>query len=78
MFDILPQELKSVAVRAKVKYAPHPYVWMAPARALSTGLGIESDGLELPPDELPEWEAERVKVFPVVRICCLYAVRTCI
>ncbi|TFK70088.1 Clavaminate synthase-like protein [Pluteus cervinus] len=66
MFDILPQELKSVAVRAKVKYAPHPYVWMAPARALPTGLGIESDGLELPSDELPEWEVERVKVFPVV------------
>ena len=29
MFDILPPELKSVAVRARVRYAPHPYVWMA-------------------------------------------------
>ena len=66
MFDILPAESKSLAVRAKVKYAPHPYVWMAPARAMPTGLGIESEGLELPLSELPDWEEERVKVFPLV------------
>ena len=67
MFDILPAESKSLAVRAKVKYAPHPYVWMAPAHAMPTGLGIESEGLELPLSELPDWEEERVKVFPLVR-----------
>ncbi|KAL0952015.1 hypothetical protein HGRIS_008664 [Hohenbuehelia grisea] len=66
MFDILPSELKSLAVRSKVKYAPHPYVWMAPARALSTGLGIESDGHELPFEELPPWEESRRKTLPVV------------
>ncbi|KAK1224432.1 hypothetical protein PQX77_012654 [Marasmius sp. AFHP31] len=66
MFDILPPELKSLAVRTKVKYAPHPYVWMAPARALSTGLGIESDGLELPLNELPEWEESKLKILPVL------------
>ena len=67
MFDILPKELKSLAVRAKVKYAPHPYVWMAPAHAMSTGLGIESEGLELPLEELPEWSEEKRKILPVVR-----------
>ncbi|KIY68022.1 Clavaminate synthase-like protein [Cylindrobasidium torrendii FP15055 ss-10] len=66
MFDILPADLKSVAIRSRVKYAPHPYVWMAPSRAMSTGLGIESDGLEMPLSELPEWEESRIKVFPVV------------
>lgn len=66
MFDILPSELKSLAVRSKVKYAPHPYVWMAPAHALSTGLGIESEGLELPLEELPPWEESRIKTLPVV------------
>ena len=66
MFDILPVEQKSLAVRAKVKYAPHPYVWMAPSRAMPTGLGMESEGLELPMNELPEWEEAKVKVFPVV------------
>ncbi|EPQ60198.1 Clavaminate synthase-like protein [Gloeophyllum trabeum ATCC 11539] len=65
MFDILPDELKSVAVRTRVKYAPHPYVWMAPARAMSTGLGIESEGRELPWDELPPWEESRIKILPM-------------
>ncbi|KAG9019396.1 hypothetical protein FRB90_002906 [Tulasnella sp. 427] len=65
MFDILPKDLKSLAVRSKVKYAPHPYVWMAPAHAMSTGLGIETEGLELPLEELPPWEEEKVKAYPI-------------
>ena len=67
MFDILPPELKSLAVRSRVKYAPHPYVWMAPAHAKSTGLGIETEGLEMSWDELPPWEEKKIKVFPLVR-----------
>lgn len=68
MFEILPKEYKSLVVRTKVKYAPHPYVWMAPARAMSTGLGIETEGLELPDEELPPWEESKIKVFPIVRL----------
>ncbi|GBE77382.1 Putative dioxygenase [Sparassis crispa] len=66
MFEILPPELKSLAVRSKAKYAPHPYVWMAPAHAMSTGLGIETEGLELPLSELPPWDESKVKVLPVL------------
>ena len=66
MFSILPPELKSLAVRSKIRYAPHPYVWMAPAKALATGLGIVSDGLEMDLNELPEWEESKVKTYPVV------------
>ncbi len=66
MFNILPPEYKSLAVRSRVKYAPHPYVWMGPAHALSTGLGIETEGLEVPLNELPHWEQEKIKVFPLV------------
>ncbi|KAG9313892.1 taurine catabolism dioxygenase [Chiua virens] len=66
MFGILPPELKSVAVRTSVRYAPHPYVWMSPSHALPTALGIQSEGLELPLDELPEWDESKVKTFPMV------------
>ncbi|KAI0082139.1 Clavaminate synthase-like protein [Panus rudis PR-1116 ss-1] len=66
MFDILPPELKSLAVRSKVKYAPHPYVWMAPAHAKSTGLGIETEGLEMPFADLPAWDESKIKIFPVL------------
>jgi hypothetical protein len=67
MFDILSPAHKSLAVRAKVKYAPHPYVWMATARALPTGLGIESEGRETPLTDLPPWQESKIKTFPVVR-----------
>lgn len=39
---------------------------MKPAKAMSTGLGIESDGLELPMNELPEWEESKIKTLPMV------------
>jgi xanthine dioxygenase len=68
MFDILPSELKSLAVRSKVKFAPHCFVWMAPAHAHSTGLKMETEGLELPWDELPPWEESKIVVLPVVSI----------
>jgi len=66
MFDILPRELQSLAVRAKVRYAPHPYIWMAPARSNTTGLGLLTESKELPLSELPEWKEDSVKVFPMV------------
>lgn len=66
MFDILPDQYKSLAVRMRVKYAPHPYVWMSPTSAMSTGLGIESEGLEKPLDELPPWEESKQKTLPAV------------
>jgi len=74
MFDILPDNLKSVAVRAKVKYAPHPYVWMAPSHALPTGLGIETEGLELPLDEVPTYEESKRQTLPVVSTSPLHVV----
>ncbi|GLD82991.1 taurine catabolism dioxygenase [Collybia sordida] len=66
MFNILPPHFKSLAVRSRVKYAPHMFVWMSPAHITSTGLGIESEGLEMPLDELPEWEDAKCKTLPVL------------
>ncbi|PCH34415.1 Clavaminate synthase-like protein [Wolfiporia cocos MD-104 SS10] len=66
MFEILPPELKSVAVRGRVKYAPHPYVWISTAKAKSTGLGIETEGLEVPYDQLSPWEESKVQVLPML------------
>src|SRR5258707_3613578 len=59
MFDILPRELQSVAVRARVRYVPHPFEWMTPATAHSTGLTL---------NELPPWTEDKMKVLPVVRV----------
>ena len=40
---------------------------MSKAHALPTGLGIESECLELGEDELPEWEESKIKTYPIVR-----------
>ncbi|KAF9011251.1 Clavaminate synthase-like protein [Cyathus striatus] len=66
MFDILPAELKSVAIRARATYAPHPFEWMRTAHALPTGLGLEIEGLEKPLDELTPWTEENLKTYPFV------------
>lgn len=66
MFEILPKELKSLAVRTKVQYAPHPYVWMSEAKAKPTGLGIECEGKELSKDKLPAWKESEIKVYPLL------------
>jgi hypothetical protein len=39
-------------INAKVEYAPHRYIWMSRAPFRSDGLGMVSDGLELPDSEL--------------------------
>ncbi|KAJ2917854.1 hypothetical protein MD484_g2551, partial [Candolleomyces efflorescens] len=63
-FDILPDEWKSFAVRARARYAPHPFEWIRNAKAVSTGLGIVSEGLEKPFTELSSWEEEKRKTYP--------------
>jgi hypothetical protein len=68
MFGVLEREMKSLVVRSRVRYAPHCFVWMVPARAHSTGLGIETDGKEVPLGELPYWEEGGIQVLPVVSV----------
>lgn len=42
------------------------YIWMSSAHALSTGLGLHSEGLELPETELPPIDKKKVMIFPMV------------
>lgn len=65
-FDKLSEEDKKLALDTIVEYAPHPYIFISPARATSDGLTMVSEGKELPFDELPEWEESKVKKLPMV------------
>jgi len=65
-FDILSPEMKDLAFRTQVKYAAHPYLWISKARAHSTGLGIVSEGRELPKEELPPINEEAIKIYPML------------
>ncbi|KAJ7758226.1 hypothetical protein B0H14DRAFT_3166124 [Mycena olivaceomarginata] len=66
VWALLLPELKSVAMRARVMYVPHPYVWMGPAHAKSTRLGLECDGIEVELGALPPWEEAQHKTLPVL------------
>lgn len=67
MFEVMSDEMKSLAVRARAKYAPLPFEWMGRAHAVSTGLGLEVEGLEKIYEELGEWTEDGIKIYPFVR-----------
>ncbi|KAF9892089.1 hypothetical protein FE257_002495 [Aspergillus nanangensis] len=66
MFDLLSAEDKEFARSSCVEYAPHPYIWMSPARALPTGLGMYSEDKELPLDALPPVDESKIQILPMV------------
>ncbi|TGO60487.1 hypothetical protein BOTNAR_0145g00130 [Botryotinia narcissicola] len=65
MYNLLSEEDKEYVRGAKVEYAPHPYIWMSPARSRSTGLGMVSEGNELPLSELPPVDEKDIKILPM-------------
>lgn len=65
MYDLLSEEDKEFVRTTKVQYAPHPYVWMSPAKSKSDGLGLVSEGLELSPSQLPEIDESKIKILPM-------------
>ncbi|KAK9468668.1 hypothetical protein V1512DRAFT_203062 [Lipomyces arxii] len=65
-FDNLSDEEKEFVLNTTVVYAPHPYIFISPARATSDGLTMVSEGKETPLNELPEWEEAKVKRLPLV------------
>jgi xanthine dioxygenase len=66
MYDRLSEEEKEFVRTSKIQYAPHPYIWMSPCQSFSTGLGLYSDGTELPYSELPEIDESKIKIMPMV------------
>jgi alpha-ketoglutarate-dependent taurine dioxygenase len=65
MYNLLSEEDKEFVRNAKVEYAPHPYIWMSPAKSRSDGLGIVSEGLELPLSDLPPINEADIKILPM-------------
>ena len=65
MYDLLSEEDKEFVRGAKVEYAPHPYIWMSPARSRSDGLGMVSEGKELDVSDLPPINEADIKILPM-------------
>lgn len=65
MFERLSPAEQEFVRASKVEYAPHPYIWMRSARSRPTGLGLYSEGRELPESQLPPIEEEKIMAFPM-------------
>lgn len=65
MFDQLSPEDQEFARTTKVEYAPHPYIWMSGAKSRPTGLGLVSENKEVPLDQLPEIEQDKIQILPM-------------
>ncbi|KAK1457697.1 TfdA family Taurine catabolism dioxygenase TauD [Colletotrichum melonis] len=65
MYDNLSPEDQEFVRTTKVEYAPHPYVWMSSAKSRSTGLGMVSEGKEVPLDDLPPIDEEKIQILPM-------------
>ncbi|KAL2873841.1 Alpha-ketoglutarate-dependent xanthine dioxygenase xan-1 [Colletotrichum sp. CLE4] len=65
MYDNLSPEDQEFVRTTKVEYAPHPYVWMSSAKSRSTGLGMVSEGKEVPLDDLPPIEEDKIQILPM-------------
>lgn len=65
LYELLSEEEKEFVRTSKVEYAAHPYIWMSKAKARSNGLGIVSEGLEFPDEDLPPVEESKVRIYPM-------------
>ncbi|KAK6219376.1 hypothetical protein LQW54_002364 [Pestalotiopsis sp. IQ-011] len=65
LYELLSEEEEALVRGGRVEYAAHPYIWMSKAKARSNGLGLFSDGLELPEDQLPAADPAKVRVYPM-------------
>lgn len=88
-FERLSEEEKNFALNTVVEYAPHPYIFISPAKATKDGLTMVSEGKEMDLDKLPEWEESKIKRLPMVWTnpvtkkhhlqvhgCCIYKLHT--
>lgn len=65
MYDMLSEEDKAFVRGSKIEYGAHPYIWISKAKSRSNGLGVVSDGLELPQEDLPPIDQEKIKTYPM-------------
>lgn len=66
MFDLLSEKQKEFVLTSRIEYAPHPYVWMSSAKSRPDGLGMVSEGLELPETDLPAFASDDIQILPMV------------
>ncbi|RDW62288.1 clavaminate synthase-like protein [Coleophoma cylindrospora] len=66
LYDLLSEEEKEMAENSWVEYAPFPYMWIENCKGNANGLGLVTQGKEHTMEEMPEWNPDFVKTYPMV------------
>lgn len=64
-YDQLSPEDQLFARTTRVEYAAHPYIWMSGAKSRADGLGLLSQDIELPVEQLPPVDASQIQILPM-------------
>ncbi|KAL4790928.1 hypothetical protein BDV19DRAFT_401736 [Aspergillus venezuelensis] len=64
--ELLDDKMKSIVHNSCIEYAPHAFKWMSTARSSQLGHILETEGKEIPLDELPEWSEDKICIYPMV------------
>lgn len=63
---ILDEETRNTVMNSRIEYAPHAFKWMSTAHSTRLGHLIETEGLEVPLEELPPYDRSKVCIYPMV------------
>lgn len=66
MYELLSEEDKEFVRTSEVEYGAHPYIWISEARSRPNGLGLFSEGRELPDSRLPPVDQGKIRRYPMV------------
>ncbi|GAA5826498.1 hypothetical protein JCM11251_002399 [Rhodosporidiobolus azoricus] len=65
-YEMLTEAEKRVVCHSRIAYAPRAFTWMSTTRFTEDGASIYSEGREMSLDDLPEWEEDKCKTYPMV------------
>ncbi|KAK4700350.1 xanthine dioxygenase, partial [Phenoliferia sp. Uapishka_3] len=64
-FKMMSPADQELARNSKVEYWPHPYVQNGMCKIGNAGLGLLSEGLEIPLEDLPPYDEKEIKIYPL-------------
>lgn len=64
--SLLDDATRELVMNSRIEYAPHAFPWMAKARSTRLGHILKTEGKEIPLEQLPPWEPEKVCIYPMV------------
>lgn len=62
---LLDEEMQQTVKHSRIEYAPHAFKWMSTARSTRLGHLLETEGKEVPLEQLPTWEESKLAVYPM-------------